>query len=117
MVYVVCYDWQTIGMVKTRIVKGEKISEERRYYISSIGEDIEEFFRVVHGHWSIESMHWQLDVTFREDSYQTIEKRSNENLNIISKWCLSMLKLLDMGQKLSIKLKRYKIFCNPKNIL
>lgn len=103
---------KTIGMVKTTIEKDGKISEERRYYISSLGKNIEEFSRAVRGHWAIESMHWQLDVTFREDSNQTINKRANENLNIIRKWSLSMLKVLDMGQPLSMKLKRYRICCN-----
>ncbi|MFR7848217.1 MAG: hypothetical protein ACLU8S_12070 [Coprococcus phoceensis] len=30
--------------------------------------------RAVRGHWSIESMHWHLDVTFREDANTTIDK-------------------------------------------
>lgn len=104
---------RSIGMVKTSIEKGGQIREERRYYISSIKENIEEFARAVRGHWSIESMHWQLDVTFREDHNQTIERRANENLNIIRKWSLSMLKLLDVGKRASMKNKRYRISCNP----
>lgn len=103
---------KTIGMVKTTLEKDGKVSEERRYYISSLVKNIEDFSRAVRGHWAVESMHWQLDVTFKEDSNQTIDKRSNENLNIIRKWSLSMLKLLDMGEPLSMKLKRYRICCN-----
>lgn len=35
--------------------------------ISSLGQDIENFKRAVRGHWSVESMHWRLDVAFREE--------------------------------------------------
>lgn len=105
---------KSIGMVKSTIEKHGEKREERRYYISSLGADIEEFARAVRGHWAIESMHWQLDVTFREDHNQTVDKRANENLNIIRKWCLSMLKLLDMGKPYSMKIKRYMICCKPE---
>ncbi|MFQ7353731.1 MAG: ISAs1 family transposase [Coprococcus phoceensis] len=50
--------------------------EEYRYFISSLREDIELISRAVRGHWSIESMHWHLDVTFREDANTTIDKIS-----------------------------------------
>ena len=48
---------------KTIIKEGEK-KKEYRYYISSLKEDIDLFSRAVRGHWSVESMHWYLDVTF-----------------------------------------------------
>jgi predicted transposase YbfD/YdcC len=66
----------------------------------------------VRGHWAIESMHWHLDVTFREDGNRTIEKRAAENMNIIRKWALSILKMLDVGQKRSLKKKRFTISCD-----
>ena len=31
------------------------------------------------GHWSVESMHWHLDVTFREDANTTIDKMAAQN--------------------------------------
>lgn len=43
--------------------------------------------------------HWHLDVTFKEDSNKTIGETSNKNMNIIRKWALSILKLLDMGKR------------------
>ena len=39
-------------------------------------------------------MHWHLDVTFEEDANKTIDKRAAENLNIIRKWCISILKMI-----------------------
>ncbi len=38
-------------------------------------------------------MHWQLDVTFKEDANTMLDKQAAENLNIIRKWCLSILKM------------------------
>jgi len=41
-------------------------------------------------------MHWHLDVTFREDANQTLDRLAAQNLNIIRKWCLSILKVLEL---------------------
>ncbi len=48
--------------------------KEFRFFISSLKENIELFSRAVRGHWSVESMHWHLDVTFREDANQTLDR-------------------------------------------
>lgn len=58
-------------------------------------------------------MHWHLDVTFKEDNNKTIEETANKNMSLIRKWALSILKLLDMGRKMSLKLKRFSINCKP----
>lgn len=61
---------------KKRLEKAGEKQKEFRYFISSLPEEIETMSRAVRGHWSIESMHWHLDVTFREDANTTIEKNS-----------------------------------------
>jgi predicted transposase YbfD/YdcC len=103
---------KTIGMVKTRIKSERGEKEERRYYISSLDGEKNEFEKAVRGHWAIESMHWHLDVTFREDKNRTLEKTAAENMNIIRKWSLSILKLLEVGTKRSLKKKRFTLSCN-----
>ena len=70
-------------MEKKTIRKGETKTEEYRYYINSLSENIGLFSRAVRGHWAVESMHWHLDVTFREDANATLDKMSAQNLNII----------------------------------
>ena len=83
---------------------------EYRYYISSLKPDIELFSRAVRKHWSVEVMHWHLDVTFREDANQTIDKLSAQNLNIIRKFCLSILKVVEIFHpNLSMRKKRFAI--------
>ena len=91
---------------------------EERYFISSLSTNIEEAERTVRGHWMIESYHWHLDVTFREDGNHTLEKQASYNLNIIRKLALNMLKILEVGSRpLSMKKKRYVIGTNPEKHL
>lgn len=70
---------------KSILRKGEEEKKEYRYYISSLKTDAELFSRAVRGHRSAESMHWQLDVTFREDANTTLDKQAAQNLNMIRK--------------------------------
>ena len=100
-------------MSQNTIEKNGNITIERRYYISSLEPDIQFFARTVRQHWAVESMHWQLDVTFREDNNTTLDTRAAENLNIIRKWSLGILKLLDVGRKVSLKAKRKMVSWNP----
>ena len=87
---------------------------EYRYFISSLKADIEQISRAVRGHWSIESMHWHLDVTFREDANTTLDKMAAQNLNIIRKWSLSILKPAQMTRhKLSMRKKRFVVSMRP----
>jgi predicted transposase YbfD/YdcC len=55
----------TLGDVRTSI--------ETRYYVTDLDAaeaSSEHLFRLVNGHWSIESLHWVRDVTFGEDLSQ-----------------------------------------------
>ena len=95
-----------IGMTKNTIYKDGKKTEEIRYFISSLSVNAQEFGRCIRGHWVVESFHWHLDVTFREDANKTLEKRAAYNLNIINKIALSVLKIFDLGMKpMSLKRK------------
>lgn len=65
---------------------------ETRYYILNRFIGAQAFARAVRGHWSIESMHWVLDVTFREDAQQTSERTLANNLSWLRKFAITMLK-------------------------
>jgi predicted transposase YbfD/YdcC len=106
--------WQglkSIGMTKNTITKGEKVTVETRFFISSLEQDANLFARAVRGHWMVEAYHWHLDVTFREDNNQTLDKNAAYNLNIIDKMVLNFLKLFELSgkKKMSLKKKRYTI--------
>ena len=104
-------DLKTIGMSRNTYKKEGKETSETRYYISSLPPNIALFQASVRGHWAVESMHWHLDVTFREDHNQTLERTAAQNLNIIRKWALSILKLLNLGKSYSLKKKRFALGC------
>lgn len=109
---------KSIGMEEKTIRKDGSEKKEYRFFISSLKEDIELFSRAVRGHWSVESMHWHLDGTFHEDANQTLDCLAAQNLNIIRKWCLSILKALELFRpNLSMKKKRFIISMNPPEFL
>lgn len=59
-------------------------------------------------------MHWQLDVVFREDANHTLDKIAAQNQNVIRNWCLSILKLIEIGgKKMSLQRKQFNIAMNP----
>ena len=101
-------------MTRNTITKGDKVTTETRYFLSSLEVDASEIARAIRGHWMVESYHWHLDVTFREDANQTAEKQVAFNLNILKKLVLNLLKLVDMGKTAkSMKKKRFKLCLNP----
>lgn len=62
---------------------------------------------IVRGHWSVESLRWLLDVVYREDKNQTLDKRATFNLNAIRKACLHLLQMLSFPkEKLSYRRKQ-----------
>jgi predicted transposase YbfD/YdcC len=109
-------DWaglKSVAMTKNTIIKNGESKTEVRYFISSLPLGIKEVAQAIRGHWMVESYHWHLDVTFREDANRTIDKDAAYNLNIIKKTAINILKLLDVGLKnVSLKGKRYMISFN-----
>lgn len=99
-------DLTTIGCVKKTItnLNTNKTTTETRYYISNLPANILEFSNAIRNEWSIENnLHWHLDFTFREDYNSTIDKNAQKNLNIIRKYCLSILKLVKEIYGISLK--------------
>jgi predicted transposase YbfD/YdcC len=82
-----------------RTVKGTTTKTDR-YYISSSDMDADEFYRCLRGHWSIENrLHWSLDVMFREDAARVNKDHAPENLNILRKMALSLLRAAPIPEK------------------
>ena len=85
---------QTLGMVfSERQVGNSPATGETRFYISSMDLKVKPFAAAVRGHWGIEnSLHWQLDVTFGEDRNRVQNPRAAENLALLRKLTLVLLK-------------------------
>ena len=65
---------------------------EVRYYICSRYLSGKRFAEAVRSHWCIESMHWVLDVTFREDDSRTRERTLGNNLSWLRRFAVTLLK-------------------------
>jgi predicted transposase YbfD/YdcC len=67
-------------------------TSEVRYYISTRYVSGKRFAEAVRGHWGIESMHWVLDVTMREDDSRTRERTLANNLGWLRRFAVTLLK-------------------------
>lgn len=82
----------SIGLVKKTIEKNGKQVIEKRYYISSLDVNINNFANAIRNHWSVENkLHWHLDFTFKEDKNTTVNKQALLNLQIVNKFVLAVL--------------------------
>ena len=105
---------KSITMTRNTIIKNGHETTDTRYFLSSLPQDENEISRAIRGHWMVESYHWHLDVTFREDDNRTLEKQAAFNLNIMKKLAINILKVIDVGSKtLSLAKKRFTIGTNP----
>jgi predicted transposase YbfD/YdcC len=79
-------------VVSERVVNNVK-SHETRYYILSRRFTAEEFAKASRNHWGIEnSLHWILDVAFREDECRVYAGYAAENFSVLRHIALNLLK-------------------------
>lgn len=104
-------DWwglRTVIMVKSKRVVNHKISEESRYYISSLSGNAKQALGAVRGHWGIENkVHWVLDIAFREDECRIRKGNGAQNFAILRHIALNLLKQ-EKTAKCGTKNKRLK---------
>jgi predicted transposase YbfD/YdcC len=99
---------QSLVMVESTREIGDLTSCERRVYISSRESNANILGSYIRNHWSIEnSLHWVLDVAFNEDSSRVRVGHAAENLAIIRRMALNLLKSCKES-KLGVKNKRKK---------
>lgn len=96
-----------IGMVESeRTVRGHS-AIERRFFISSLEKNVALFAKAVRQHWGIEnSVHWVLDIGFREDESRIRTGHAPENMAVLRHIALNVLRNDDT--RLGIKNKRLK---------
>ncbi len=97
----------TVVMVRSRRKLWNKTTTKVRFYISSLEADAQRHNRVIRSHWSIEnSLHWVLDLTFNEDASRIRQGYAPENLGLLRRLSVNLLKREPSKQ--SLKMKRYK---------
>lgn len=102
--------WRSIQSIikidASRELKG-KTTTETRYYISSQKQNADYFNQAIRMHWGIEnSLHWVLDVQFREDESRKRKDHSAENFAIIRRMALNKVKNTPL-RRVGVNIKRH----------
>lgn len=93
-------------MVKRERQLWNKRTTEVCFYLTSLAPDAIVLAQAIRAHWGVEnSLHWVLDVTFKEDSSRIRQGHGPENMGLIRRLCINLLKR-DPSKK-SIAMKRY----------
>lgn len=110
-------DLRTLAVVLKRTERDGLESFETRFYLSSLPPDAKLLSRVIRSHWGIEnSLHWSMDVTFREDAHRLLNRHGVQNLSAIRRLAVSILRR-DTSSKIGAKNKRFKAALDPDYIL
>lgn len=91
------YQWVGLkSIIKVTAVVYEKSTgketTETRWYISSLSLNAEQALYSVRNHWQVESMHWMLDMTFREDESRIRKAQGPLAFNVMRKIAMVLFK-------------------------
>ncbi len=96
---------RTIGVAIRVSHRGEQERGDVRYFISSLPPGVKRFAKAVRGHWAIENtLHWCLDVTFREDESRLRDRHAADNIAWLRRFAIGLLK--QQTDKVSIAMRR-----------
>jgi predicted transposase YbfD/YdcC len=111
------HDCRTLVRIRRLCIRGgDKISDETHYYISSLPPQASLLLGAVRAHWGIENgCHWVLDVVFGEDASRTSLRNADDNLALLRKIALNLLR--QHPGKGSLKNKRYRAALNEDFLL
>ena len=98
---------KAFGRIESRRETGGIVQTETRHFALSWTPTPEVFMATVRAHWEIENaLHWQLDVSFREDAARNRKDNGPANIAILRRRALDLARRDTSKGSLSIKLKR-----------
>lgn len=101
-----------VAKVETRTELADRCRRETRYFIASRPMTAKALAQAVRGHWRIEtSLHWVLDVTFREDLSRLRKGHGARNMAVVRHFALNLVR--QVSDRRSIKLRRKHADRNP----
>jgi predicted transposase YbfD/YdcC len=99
---------RSIAKVDSERRIGDETTRQTRYYLSSLPGNAKTIATAVRSHWGIENqVHWVLDVAFREDMSRSRLGHSAENLALLRKVALNLIRL-EPTRKIGVKGSRLK---------
>jgi predicted transposase YbfD/YdcC len=105
----------TLVKVDCRTEHPDRSTFDTRYFISSAPRDIERIARATRGHWGVESMHWLLDVEFKDDLSRYRTGHGAKNMAIVRRFALGLVRAnKDKG---SVKIRRKRAGWSPNFLL
>jgi len=97
---------QSIGLVEAERHLDGSVTIERRFFISSLEGQADQFAQAVRDHWQIENrLHWVLDIAFREDEARLRKGYGAQNMAILRHIALNLLQQ-DRSKQCGIHNKR-----------
>lgn len=98
----------SIGLVESERHIGDVATTERRLFLSSLpADDAHRFLSTVRTHWAVEtSLHWTLDVAFREDEARVRKDNAPENMAMLRQLALNLLKRADRVRRNDGRVKK-----------
>ena len=108
-----------IGAIHTRFETNTGITEQWHYYISSRALTAEQLLHHARRQWSVESMHWLLDVHFDEDRCRVQSKTLQQNFNMVHKLALNIIRIHkhETQSKLPLNGIMLRALINPYDLL
>ncbi len=106
---------QTLLRVQNRTEYADHCTFDTRLYIVSAPLDIERFANGARGHWGVESMHWLLDVVFKDDLSRYRAGHGAKNMAIVRRFSLGLIRA--NKSKGSVKTKRKTAGWDPAFLL
>jgi predicted transposase YbfD/YdcC len=95
----------SIAMIEAKVENKAKAWSERRFYICSRSLSAAQMAEAVRAHWRIEnSLHWVLDVTFREDLARVRKGHGATNMAVVRHFAINIVRTAN--DKLSLKTRR-----------
>jgi predicted transposase YbfD/YdcC len=108
---------ESLGMCEARRELNGQTNQEKRYYLSSLAVNAKRFAEAARGHWSIEnSLHWILDVVFREDDSRVRVGHAAENFGWLRRMAVNLLQQ-EKTLKRGVKTKRLKAALDDRYLL
>lgn len=105
----------TLIEVRSTTEQAGRLTQEVRTYISSAPLDIDRLAAAIRGHWGVETMHWLLDVEFKDDLSRYRQGHGAKNMAVVRRFALDLVRANKANH--SVKSRRKLASWDPRFLL